>query len=72
MFEGEIIFYNGFNLFVDIVVGFVVWAFTRKIIEDHYYSEGIIHTLEAIDDGSITQDQDGYWNLPCDNGSLLS
>ena len=72
MLEGEIIFYNGFNLLVDIVIGLVVWVFTRKIIKDHYYSKGIIDTLEAVDDGSITQDQDGYWKLPCDSGAVMS
>lgn len=76
MFEGEIIFYNGFNLLVDIVIGLTVWFFTRRSVGDFQYSRGIIETLEAIDSDELRWEidpVDGHkiWLLPCSDGGVM-
>lgn len=70
MFEGEIIFYNGFNLLVDILVASAVWYFTNKIVSERSYYTGMIETLEAIDEGEIVKGQDG-WVVPCEDGTHI-
>lgn len=72
MFEGEIIFYNGFNLLVDIVVGFTVWFFTSRVVRSTAHSKGIIDTLEGIDAGDIVKDSDNAWVLPCEDGRYIT
>ena len=68
-------FYNGFNLMIDILLGLSVWFFTRKSISEWYYSKGVVETLEGIDDESIHTytdlDGDKVWCLPCDDGSIM-
>ena len=38
--NGEIIFYNGFNLLVDIIIGGIVFFFTARAYWAKGYSEG--------------------------------
>lgn len=71
MFEGEIIFYNGFNLLVDIIIGFTVWFFTKRAVTDYQNHLGFVQALEAIDEGSVFKDHDGDWVLPCEEGKVL-
>lgn len=70
MFDGEIIFYNGFNLLVDIIVACTVWFFTKRIISKNAYFQGMLETLEAIDEEEITKGPDG-WVIPCDDGTHI-
>jgi hypothetical protein len=57
MFEGEIIFYNGFNLLVDVII-FVVtaWIFSRIYWRNGYHdglSEGYGQATMDIDEGIL-------------------
>lgn len=58
MFEGEIIFYNGFNLGVDIII-FVVtaWIFSRI-----YYREGYRNGLGDGYDKALTDVDSGIFS----------
>lgn len=58
MFEGEIIFYNGFNLGVDIII-FVVtaWIFSRI-----YYREGYRDGLGDGYDKALTDVDSGIFS----------
>jgi len=49
MFKGEIIFYNGFNLLVDIIVGLIVFAVTRHF----QWANGFRRALELIEDDKL-------------------
>lgn len=75
MFEGEIIFYNGFNLLVDILVGVTVWFFTRRSADANGYGEGVYDVLSALDAGELQSEMDEQgntvWLLPCDNGAVI-
>ena len=68
-------FYNGFNLMIDILLGLSVWFFTRKSISEWYYSKGVVETLEGIDEEKIIsyidQDKEKVWRLPCDDGTSM-
>ena len=46
----EIIFYNGFNLLVDLIVGFAVWFFTYRSAWWSGYVNGIKETKEGKHD----------------------
>lgn len=60
MFEGEIIFYNGFNLLVDIIIAGVAGLFFYRMGHGNGYLDGIQRgsdlTLDAIDNGVLTKE----------------
>lgn len=66
-------FYNGFNLLIDILLGSLIWFLTHRHYQDEY-AKGMLETLEGIDDGSILHyyDQDGekVWCIPCETGYM--
>lgn len=49
----EIIFYNGFNLLVDLIVGVVVGMLVYRAAKNHFYFEGINKAMKMIDDGVL-------------------
>ncbi len=56
----EIIFYNGFNLLVDIIVGLLVFYFTRRYYSIESFFQGYDKALEHIDRGVMyKQECDG-------------
>jgi len=69
MFEGEIIFYNGFNLLVDIIVACIAGFIFYRMGNTNGYIDGIERgsdlTLDAIDNGVLTK------QVCPDSGELL-
>lgn len=59
MLEGEIIFYNGFNLLVDIIVAIVAGFIFYRVGDNKGFEEGVDEgvnmTLKAIDEGTLVQ-----------------
>ena len=45
----EIIFYNGFNMLVDAIIGALVYYFTKR----HYLWTGVHKAMKWIDDGVL-------------------
>lgn len=67
---GEIIFYNGFNLLVDIIVGTVVFLLTRRYFRTNSFIEGFDKALDNIDKGVLfKQECEGKmkWTFDFDN-----
>ena len=64
MFEGEIIFYNGFNLMVDVLVFIVTaWAFSRIYYRYGYQDgkgDGYGQATIDIDDGILVKEYCPY------------
>lgn len=50
---GEIMFYNGFNLFIDLIIAGVVGVITFHMSKRHLISEGMAKALDWIDDGVL-------------------
>lgn len=65
------VFYNGFNLLVDLVIAAAVFAATYYQCKNHFYAKGMIETLEGIDDGSLFQSEKG-WVIPCTDGGYMT
>lgn len=55
MFEGEIIFYNGFNLLVDIIIGFIVFSVAYRWGKSDGYNDGFNEGAEAQYDHMLEQ-----------------
>ena len=50
---GEIMFYNGFNLMIDLIIAGVVGVITYHTSKRHLISEGMAKALKWIDDGVL-------------------
>lgn len=50
---GEIMFYNGFNLMIDLIIAGVVGVITFHTSKRHLISEGMAKALDWIDDGVL-------------------
>lgn len=75
--QGEIIFYNGFNLLVDILVGLTVWFFCYRHWRDQA-AIGYENCMSDISDGAyveVSYESDGFrWQkmmYPGDEDYLL-
>lgn len=59
MLEGEIIFYNGFNLLVDIIVAIIAGFIFYRIGDSRGFEEGVDEgvnmTLKAVEEGTLVQ-----------------
>ena len=56
---GEIMFYNGFNLFIDLIIAGVVGVTTFHMSKRHLISEGMAKALDWIDDGVLFKTECG-------------
>lgn len=63
-------FYNGFNLLIDILVAWTVWYFVRRHYKDYEYAKGMLEALEAIDSGDLKKEGD-TWVIPCADGTFI-
>jgi hypothetical protein len=60
MLEGEIIFYNGFNLLVDIIVAIVAGFIFYRMGDNKGFEEGVDEgvniALTAVEEGTLVQE----------------
>ena len=58
--EGEIIFYNGFNLLVDLIIAGAVFYFTRRFMYRDGWHDGYSDVLCDVQDGLVyLEERDG-------------
>jgi hypothetical protein len=58
--EGEIIFYNGFNLLVDLIIAGAVFYFTRRFMYRAGWHDGYSDGLSDVQDGLVyLEERDG-------------
>ena len=58
--EGEIIFYNGFNLLVDLIIAGAVFYFTRRFMYQAGWHDGYSDGLSDVKDGLVyLEERDG-------------
>lgn len=63
-------FYNGFNLLIDMLIAGMVWFFVRYHYKGYEYSKGMFETIQAIESGDIKKDGN-RWFIPCDTGGFI-